>query len=188
MMMTPAPGDSDPRWSYGLAGGALMDLGCYGLHAFRMLAPWGGGEPELVAARGGERAGAPGVDEWLDADLEFPGGAAGTARCHMAGDRVEMSLRVSGTRGTATLPNFVLPQEDDRLLVTTDGGERAERMGTRPSYAYQLEAFTAHVREGAPFVTDADDAVATMRLVDRCYDAVGLGPRPRATEGVPVAR
>ena len=28
----PAPGDDDPRWSLELAGGALMDLGCYGLH------------------------------------------------------------------------------------------------------------------------------------------------------------
>ncbi len=34
-----APPDSDPRWSLALAGGSLMDLGCYGLHAHRMLAP-----------------------------------------------------------------------------------------------------------------------------------------------------
>lgn len=53
--------------------GALMDLGCYGLHALRMLAPWAGGAPRVVAARASERAGASGVDEWLDADLSFPG-------------------------------------------------------------------------------------------------------------------
>ena len=34
----PAPADDDPRWSLALAGGALMDLGCYSLHAHRMLA------------------------------------------------------------------------------------------------------------------------------------------------------
>ena len=28
-MQMPPPGDDDPRWSYELAGGALMDLGCY---------------------------------------------------------------------------------------------------------------------------------------------------------------
>lgn len=76
----PAPADGDPRWSLELAGGALMDLGCYALHAHRVLAPWAGGPPRLVAARGGERAGHPGVDEWLEADLEFPNGATGTAR------------------------------------------------------------------------------------------------------------
>jgi hypothetical protein len=28
--------------------------------------------------------------------------------------------------------------------------------------------------------TDADDAVATMQLVDQAYQAAGLEPRPRA--------
>jgi predicted dehydrogenase len=71
----PAPAPDDPRWSLALAGGALMDLGCYGLHAHRVLAPWGGGEPELVRASGRERAGAPGVDEWAEVELAFPSGA-----------------------------------------------------------------------------------------------------------------
>ncbi len=54
------------------------------LHAQATLAPWAGGPPRLVTARGGARHGAPEVDEWLDADLAFPGGATGSARCHMA--------------------------------------------------------------------------------------------------------
>ncbi|MEU2320758.1 Gfo/Idh/MocA family protein [Streptomyces althioticus] len=179
MVAIPAPGAYDPRWSLPLAGGALMDLGCYGLHALRMLAPWAGGAPRVVAARAGERAGAPGVDEWLDADLSFPGGATGTARCHMAYDHLEMSLRIVGSRGEATAPNFVLPQMDDRVVVRTGSGERTEHLGTRSSYAYQLEAFAARVRREASLPLDADDAVATMRMVDACYTAAGLGPRPR---------
>ena len=108
-MVMPAPADDDPRWSLELAGGALMDLGCYSLHAHRMLAPWAGGPPRVVAARGGERAGHPGVDEWLEADLEFPGGATGSARCNMAGEGVRMTCRVVGDRGEATAANFALP-------------------------------------------------------------------------------
>jgi predicted dehydrogenase len=42
-MVIPAPADDDPRRSLELAGGALMDLDCYGLHAHRMLAAWAGG-------------------------------------------------------------------------------------------------------------------------------------------------
>ncbi len=179
----PAPEATDPRWSLSLAGGALMDLGCYGLHALRMLAPWAGGAPRLVSARAGERAGAPGVDEWLDAELEFPGGATGTARCHMAYEGLEMSLRLVGERGEASAPNFVLPQRDDRVVVRTADGERTERLGTRSSYTYQLEAFAARVREGAPLPLDPDDAVATMRLIDACYRAAGLAPRPSGTIG-----
>ncbi|MFJ6859158.1 Gfo/Idh/MocA family protein [Streptomyces werraensis] len=179
MVAIPAPGPDDPRWSLPLAGGALMDLGCYGLHALRTLAPWAGGAPRPVAARAGERAGAPGVDEWLDADVAFPDGATGTARCHMAYDRLEMSLRIVGTRGEATAPNFVLPHQDDRVVVRTADGERTEHLGTRSSYAYQLEAFAARVRLGTPLPLSADDALETMRLVDACYEAAGLGPRPR---------
>ncbi|MGW1749044.1 Gfo/Idh/MocA family protein [Streptomyces sp. NPDC002092] len=180
LVAIPAPGDADPRWSLPLAGGAVMDLGCYSLHAVRMLAPWAGGAPSLVSARGGERAGAPGVDEWLDADVTFPNGATASARCHMAYDELEMSCRIIGSRGEALAPNFVLPQLDDRIVIRTPDGERTERLGTRSSYTYQLEAFAARVREGAPLPLDADDALATMTLIDESYRAAGFEPRPRS--------
>ena len=179
LVAIPAPPDTDPRWSLPLAGGAVMDLGCYSLHALRMLAPWAGGTPRLVSARGGERAQAPGVDEWLDADLAFPGGATGSARCHMAYDRLEMSCRVTGSLGEVLAPNFVLPHLDDRLVVRTADGERTERLGTRSSYTYQLEAFADRVRGGAALPLDAEDAEATMTLVDAAYRAAGFEPRPR---------
>ncbi|GAB2979502.1 Gfo/Idh/MocA family oxidoreductase [Streptomyces pseudoechinosporeus] len=179
LVAIPAPDDADPRWSLPLAGGAVMDLGCYSLHAVRMLAPWAGGAPRLVSARGEERAGAPGVDEWIDAELEFPGGATGSARCHMAYGELEMSCRIVGTRGEALAPNFVLPHQDDRVVVRTGEGERVERLGTRSSYTYQLDAFAAHVRGGAALPLDVDDALATMTLIDECYTAAGFRPRPR---------
>ncbi|QOV33958.1 Gfo/Idh/MocA family oxidoreductase [Streptomyces ferrugineus] len=179
LVAIPAPGDSDPRWSLPLAGGAVMDLGCYGLHAVRMLAPWAGGAPRLVSARGGERAGAPGVDEWLDAELAYPGGATASARCHMAYGELEMSCRIVGTRGEAFAPNFVLPHRDDRVVVRTADGERTERLGTRSSYTYQLEALAAHIRRDAPLPLDAQDALATMTLIDESYRAAGFEPRPR---------
>ncbi|MDQ0906076.1 putative dehydrogenase [Streptomyces canus] len=181
MVAIQAPADTDPRWSLPLAGGAVMDLGCYSLHALRMLAPWAGGAPRLVSARGGQRAEAPGVDEWLDADLAFPGGATGSARCHMAYDGLEMSCRIIGSRGEVLAPNFVLPHRDDRVVVRTGDGERTERLGTRSSYTYQLEAFAERVRGGAPLPLDADDAVATMTLIDAAYRAAGFEPRPRVS-------
>jgi predicted dehydrogenase len=156
-----------------------MDLGCYSLHAQRVLAPWGGGEPEVVAARADERPGAPGVDEWLEAQLRFPSGATGVARCHMASDRRQMTYRVVGSRGEALVTNFVEPHLDDRLIIRSSTGEFVERHGTRSSYTYQLEAFSRAVREGAPLPVDVDDAVSNMRLIDACYVAAGRHARPR---------
>ena len=140
----------------------------------------------MVAARGRERAGHPGVDEWLEADLEFPAGATGSARCNMAGDR-RMPCRIVGDRGEATAANFALPTMDDRVFVSTPDGRRVEELGRRSSYTYQLEALRAHLRDGAPLPIDADDAVATMELIDACYRAAGFQPRPR-TPPVGAAR
>jgi predicted dehydrogenase len=119
------------------------------------------------------------VDEWLEAQLRFPSGATGVARCHMASDRRQMTYRVVGSRGEAVVTNFVEPHLDDRLMIQTPSGRHVERHGTRSSYTYQLEAFARGVREGAPLPLDVDDAVANMRLIDACYVAAGLRPRPR---------
>lgn len=170
----PAPADNDLRWQFDLAGGALMDLGCYSLHSQRMLAAFGGGEPTVVSAKAAERAGHPGVDEWLTAELVFPNGLTGTANCNMSADAFDMHLRVIGTDGEATIPEFINVHLDNRLLVTTKDGSRTEHPGNQSSYTYQLEAFVDAVQTGKPPATDARDAVATMSLIDACYQAAGL--------------
>ncbi|HEY3508872.1 MAG TPA: Gfo/Idh/MocA family oxidoreductase [Kribbella sp.] len=180
-MVMPPPADDDPRWSLPLAGGAVMDVGCYALHAQRMFAQYAGGAPKLLNARAGERKRVPGVDEWLNADLEFPSGATGTVRTSMAAEAVEFSLKVVGSRGEAFAPFYVLPQNDDRVIVTTNEDTWVEHLGTRTSYTYQLEAFAGAIRNGAPLLTDADDALATMQLIDECYVAAGMTPRPSSS-------
>ena len=137
-MVMPPPPEDDPRWSLPLAGGAVMDVGCYALHAQRMFAQYAGGAPRLLGARAGERKRMPGVDEWLNADLEFPSGATGAVRTSMAVEDVEFSLKVVGSRGEAFAPFFVLPQNDDRVIVTTKEDTWVEHLGTRTSYTYQL--------------------------------------------------
>ena len=122
----PAPPDTDPRWSWELAGGAQMDLGCYALHLHRFL----GDRPRVVAAHGGERAGRPRVDEWLEAELEHADGVKGIALCDMAAPAWQITAYVVGERGQALAHNIVLPQRDDRLTVWIGDGVRVERLGT----------------------------------------------------------
>ena len=176
-MEIPAPPLEDPRWSFELAGGAMMDLGCYSVHACRTLGAFLGGDPVLVSARGREHLGAPGVDEWIEADLGFPSGATGAANCSMAADAVRFSLRVIGTLGEARAHNLLAPPDDDRITVAIGGDERVERLGTRTSYTYQLEVFTQWVRKGGSIPTDADDAVENMRMIDAVYEMSGMGLR-----------
>lgn len=174
-MAMPAPGDDDPRWSLDLAGGALMDLGCYGLHIMRSLGRLGLGDPSVTRSRAELRS--PGVDARCDVELEFPNGATGMSANSMVAPGYSFTLKITGSAGEAFVHDFIHPAADDRLTLTTAGGTSVERHGTRPSYSHQLDAFAAHVQSGAPLPFGVDDAVANMALVDAAYRAAGLEPR-----------
>ncbi|GGG13367.1 oxidoreductase [Rhodococcoides trifolii] len=161
----PAPAEGDPRWSPDLAGGVLMDLGCYGVHVQRLFGSFAGGEPTVAEAR--LEAHPSGVDAAFDVGLEFPSGVIGRATGSMTGSEYDFRIRVVGTRGEAFAHNFIKPNSDDRVTITVDGDARTEHLGTRSSYTYQLEAFAEHIRTGAPLPLDADDAVANMAMIDR---------------------
>ncbi len=174
-MAMPAPGDDDPRWSLDLAGGALMDLGCYGLHIMRSLGRLGLGNPSVTRSRAELRS--PGVDARCDVEFEFPNGATGLSTNSMVAPGYSFTLKIIGSAGEAFVHDFIHPAADDRLTLTTAGGTTVERHGTRPSYSHQLDAFAAHVQSGAPLPFGVDDAVANMALVDAAYRAAGLEPR-----------
>ncbi|MGK2868453.1 MAG: Gfo/Idh/MocA family protein [Mycobacterium sp.] len=175
-MAMPEPGPDDPRWSLELAGGALMDLGCYGLHIMRTLGRLGlGGDPSITDARAELRT--PGVDASCDVELAFPGGATGLSTNSMTAPEYSFTLRLVGSTGEALVHDFIRPSQDDRLTLSTPTGTAVEQHGTRASYSYQLEAFAAHVQHGTPLPLGTDDAVANMALVDAAYRAAGLDPR-----------
>ncbi|RDH80044.1 gfo/Idh/MocA family oxidoreductase [Mycolicibacterium moriokaense] len=169
-MAMPMPDASDPRWSLDMAGGALMDLGCYGLHVMRRV-----GHPSIIRAHANERT--AGVDEWCDVEVGFPGGATGLSANTMVAPDHTFTLRIVGTKGDLLVHNFIKPNEDDRLTIRTPAGTRVEHHGTRTSYSYQLEAFAEHVLHGAPLPIDTVDAVENMAYVDAAYRAAGLTPR-----------
>lgn len=169
-MAMPAPDGSDPRWSYEMAGGAMMDLGCYGLHIMRSL-----GQPSIIRAHANERT--PGVDEWCDVELGFPNGATGLSANTMVGPDYSFTLRIVGSKGDVLVHNFIKPNEDDRLTIRTESATRVEHHGTRTSYSYQLEAFASHVLHGTPMPIDIADAVDNMAYVDAAYRAAGMTPR-----------
>lgn len=178
-MAMPAPDDADPRWSLEMAGGALMDLGCYGLHLMRSLGGLdvGGlrGHPSIVRADAEQRT--SGVDARCDVELEFPGGATGLSANSMVAEDYSFTIRIIGTEGELLVHDFIRPNDDDRLTLRSVAGTRVERLGTRASYTYQLEAFADHVQRGAPLPFGTADAVSNMAFVDAAYRAAGLPTR-----------
>jgi predicted dehydrogenase len=170
-MGMPAPAADDPRWQLELGGGALMDLGCYGLHVARTIAATVGAEVAVTGAQAVERR--PGVDERCTVELSI-GEASARSVNSMVDDEYHFSIRVVGSDTEVLVHNFIKPHEDDRLTVRTPAGVRVERLGTRTSYSYQLEAFAGHVLNGTPLPVSSDDAVLNMALIDDAYRAAGL--------------
>ena len=117
------------------------------------------------------------MDEWCDVELRFPSDATGLSANTMVAHDRSFTLRIVGTKGDVLVHNFIKPHLDDRLTIRTPGGDRVERLGTRASYTYQLEAFAAHVLHGAPLPLDTADAVENMAYVDAAYRAAGMAPR-----------
>jgi predicted dehydrogenase len=167
-------GSSDIRWDYGLAGGALMDIGSYPVHLVRTLA---GAEPTVVSAEAGVRS--PDVDRWLRAELRFDDGRTGFVSASMLSRRPRKSAaRVTGSRGWLELQNFSAPYRFNALVTHTSRGRRTEHVALQPvTYSAQLRAFADAVLRGQPVLTGPADAVANMRTIDACYQAAGLSVR-----------
>jgi predicted dehydrogenase len=166
----PLPMFSDIRYDYSLAGGALMDAGCYAVHMART---FGGSTPEVVSAQA--KLHDPQVDRAMTAELRFTPGHTGRVRCSMWSARLlETSTRVVGERGELKLFNPVIPHLVHRMSVRSASGKRVERFSRRPSYAYQLDAFAGAVLRGDPVKTTPSDAVENMTVIDAIYRAAGL--------------
>lgn len=181
--------ESDIRFNVGgsdsrLAGGALMDIGCYAVNCFRLLA---GEEPTVVNATATETF--PGVDGVFEAHLSLSGGGTGKITASMkkpllvAEPPFVFRGLVIGEKATLFIENFIVPFIYHYIEIVPRNGsqKRIEKVyGTgATSYEYQLDAFVDVVRglrdlhvAGTP-----EDAVKNMALIDQMYSAAGLQPR-----------
>lgn len=160
-----------------LAGGAVMDVGCYAVDLLRAAF----GEPEVVSASARTYDADPRIDLQTDAELRLPGGIPAAVRASFLGDDVgAMEVRVFGTAASLRATSIIVPQWGATLTVTLPEGEVLREVAVDPaenSYARQLGHLRDAVTTGAPSVLDARSAVGTMRTVDAIYRAAGLLPR-----------
>ncbi len=158
--------ESNIRLSKGLAGGALMDVGCYCVNVMRLMT---GEEP--VAARAFARIGAAsGVDETLTGLLDFPSGVVGHFDCSF---RAMNTNRYSlhGTHGRIEVEPGFAPEPDAQAVIRTWRDGRPDEIVIPPADQYQrmVEDFADALLLGRPPRYAPQDAVANMAALDMLY-------------------
>ena len=169
--LLPSPGNI--RFNYDLAGGALMDTGCYPVSLIRYLM-----QAEPTVERAEARLLKPQIDRRMTADLSFADGRTAHLACDMLYPGLFRSrLKVEGSEGSLEVFNPFHPHWINRLKVQGRKGSYTERGSTENVYALQLRAFVNAIRGKTKLNTGPTDAVANMRVIDAIYEKAGLQKR-----------
>jgi len=169
MLATGANARLDP----GQGGGALLDVGCYGVSVARWLA---GEEPQAVQAQAVYHAG--GVDVHLAGSLKFPGGCLAVVEAGFV-SALQQTYCVVGTEGSVELPHDAfIPWEKDTVFTVRGKDEetgRTRSVAGADEYRLMVEHFADAVLGRAPLEFHPRDSVANMRVLDGLAQAARSG-------------
>jgi predicted dehydrogenase len=154
-----------------LAGGALMDVGCYCVNASRMLFDE---EPEWASAQWDFRD-EFGVEVSLAGVLGFSGGRTAIFDCGFRASGPS-SYTVAGTAGRIVVPDAFVPDYGERTLLLSDrSGTRSETIAGADPYALEAEVFADALLHGRPLPIPPSDAVATLLAIEALHRSARAG-------------
>ncbi len=161
-----AASEDNIRLNKSLAGGSLMDVGCYCVNVMRFLL---GSEP--TAARALATIGARSqVEESLTGVLAFPGDVLAhfdsSLRVHFV-----HSYELRGTRGRILVEQgFVMPKDAETTIrYWGEQGYEEIRIPPANSYVLMAEDFADALIHNRPPRFAPQDGVANMQVIDRLY-------------------
>ena len=169
--LLPAP--NNIRFKYELAGGSLMDNGCYPVSLIRYIA-----EAEPTVERAEARLFAPQVDHNMTADFSFADGRTAHMESGMLSPKLFYSaLKVDGDAGSLRVFSPFQPHIFNLLTVKGKTVNLRQRVPGENSYTLQLRAFIQAIRGERKLNTDPSDAIGNMRVIDTIYEKAGLKKR-----------
>lgn len=177
-MCVPFLKPSDIRFDFALAGGALMDTGCYAVNMARTFAGVAGTRKRLLVDDASPILTAKDdrVDRAFSAQLHSEDGAV-TLHVHcslMSAKLFSMRAVIHGEHGMVDVWNPVAPQFGHLLRTKIKGESTTTRVPGKTSYIHQLEAFRDAVVDGKDFASTAEDGVANMVVIDSLYKKAGM--------------
>lgn len=160
--------ETNIRASGPLAGGALMDVGCYCVNMARRIT---GLEPATAQAI----SRATSVDDTLMGQLEFPNGVLAQFECSIE-NYGRSQADIIGTEGMIHIPAPWFPGEEKARFIIRRG-DREETVESPGANCYHLEVedFIHSYKTHQPPRWTPDDAVANMAVLDALYRSVREG-------------
>ncbi len=152
------PGDW--RLDAARGGGALWDVGCYGVSTARLFA-----RAEPASIRAEARFAQSGVDISLGAVLKFPNGVLGLVDCSFE-QPFRCEYELVGTEGVIEVPDAYLPPEVPLARLHKDGKTEELRFEGGNQYASMVDAFADAVAGGGQLAWPGEDGLAQMETLD----------------------
>ncbi|MCP8882488.1 aldo/keto reductase [Devosia sp. XJ19-1] len=168
-----------------LAGGGIMDVGCYPVSMARLLAGIAVGKPfaDPVKVAGTATLNAEGTDDWAAATLTFEGGIVAQVSCAVMAN-LDNVLRIHGSEGRIEVPDFWFAGGNrDQGLGRIDiikGGKTETISVNETAHVYSFEAEAASLailagkqEFGAPGMSWGD-TLGNLRVLDKWRADAGM--------------
>ena len=144
-----------------LAGGSLLDVGCYPVYGIRWAFQ---AEPVRVWATARFEHG---VDVEMNGVLWFADGRSASFDCGFT-QPLRQWLEIVGDKGVVLVPNMWLPSPRAEFELYRDGGydPAITSVPGHDQIQHMIENFGRFVLEGQPLTPPPDEAVKTLRVLD----------------------
>jgi xylose dehydrogenase (NAD/NADP) len=156
--------NTDVRANASLAGGSLLDAGCYCISTLLHLM---GREPSAVRAVQTLRQ-PQNVDSTFLGTLEFAGGTL-ACFCSSMEARFRSTLEIVGSAGAIEIPALF---NGDLVRVHTPAGLTEQTFTPPDRFLMQIEHFCDRTRNTQPLLVSEEDSLHLMRTLDRLRQAV----------------
>lgn len=165
-----------------LAGGSILDVGCYTTSMAHLVAASAAGalSVEAVDVTGGATIGTSGVDLSSTASLVFSTGVLARVACSIQAN-LESDVWIYGSHGRIHMTSPWLPGRigSGPLIVVERRGSDVETIDTSVDadvYTVEVDAVNDAIRKGerSPAAMPWEDSLANVRTLDRWRAAVGV--------------
>ena len=164
------------RLNAALAGGSLMDVGCYCVNLSRSVA---GREP--VEAQAFATFGPSGVDVQLAGSLRFENGVVAQVESALTIER-RQSYEIAGSEATLVAENAFVPGTDAAVVVERRGKEPelCHEIAGADQYLRMVEHFADCALHDRPLRYTALEAAHNMAAIEALYASARTGGKPVA--------